>query len=155
NGLPEGAASGLDGAVFGFATAVTALTAIAFGLVSSFGVRIDHAVGALVNPGRVTASADARRASAALVIVETALAIVLLTAAGLVLRSFGHLLSVDPGFRVDHVLTMNVTMPAARYRTPASRGAFQARLLDTLRHTAGVEDAGTAAVVPLTGNNWT
>ena len=97
--------------VLGFTAGLTLLTALVFGLISAFGVRFDAAAGALTNPGRVTASAGARRASAVLVVVETALAIVLLTGAGLVLRSFARLLAVDPGFQTEGVLTLDIGCP--------------------------------------------
>jgi len=103
----------------------------------------------------VTASASARRASSALVIVETALAIVLLTGAGLVLRSFARLLSVDPGFSTGHVLAMDVVLPEARYKEPAACLAFYTRAFEALRRVNGIESVGGAVVTPLTGNNWT
>src|SRR5260221_4662114 len=105
--LPELAVIGIDRAVLTFAAGVTLATTLGFGLISAFAIRVDDAAGALVNPGRVTASVGARRASAALVVMETALAIVLLTGAGLVLRSFWRLLAVDPGFNTAHVLTLD------------------------------------------------
>ena len=117
---------------------------------------MDNAAGALVNPGRVTAGGAARRASSALVVVEIALAIVLLTGAGLVLRSFARLLAVDPGFtrgaRAD--ASTSRCRPIATVEPPA-RGAFYTRAFDALSHLDGVESAGAAAVMPLTGNNWT
>jgi putative ABC transport system permease protein len=153
--LPELGAIGVDGTLLAFTAGLTAVTTVAFGLISAFGIRVDNAVGALVNPGRVTASAAARRASSLLVVVETALAIVLLTGAGLVLRSFSRLLAVDPGFKTDHVLTVDIALPADRYRAVPSREAFYARAFDGLRRIDGVEAIGAAAVTPLTGNNWT
>ena len=153
--LPELAAVGIDGRVLAFTAGLTALTTILFGVISAFGVRVDSAVGALVNPGRVTANAAARRASSVLVVAETALAIVLLTGAGLVLRSFTRLLAVDPGFTVERVLTLDIALPADRYREVPAREAFYARALDGLRRVNGVEAVGAAVVMPLTGNNWT
>jgi putative ABC transport system permease protein len=153
--LPEMGAIGIDGRVLAFTAGLTALTTILFGVISAFGVRVDNAVGALVNPGRVTASAAARRASSVLVVAETALAIILLTGAGLVLRSFSRLLAVDPGFKTERVLTLDIALPADRYREAPSREAFYTRVFDALRRMDGVEAAGSAAVMPLTGNNWT
>ena len=152
--LPELSAIGVDRTVLGFTVALTLLTALVFGLISAFGVRVDRAVG-LTNPGRVTASAGARRASAVLVVVETALAIVLLTGAGLVLRSFARLLAVDPGFRTEGVLTLEMALPADRYRDAGARATFYDRAFGDLRALKGVEAVGAAAVTPLTGNNWT
>jgi putative ABC transport system permease protein len=153
--LPELGAIGVDATVLAFTAGLAALTTLLFGLIAAFGTSIDRATGALVNPGRVTASTGARRASSALVVVETALAIVLLTGAGLVLRSFARLLAVDPGFSADHVLTLDIALPGDRYREVAPRDAFYARAFDRLRRVDGIVEAGAAAVTPLTGNNWT
>jgi putative ABC transport system permease protein len=153
--LPAASTIGVDRLVLAFTAGLTLLTTIVFGVVPALGIRIDNAAGALVNPGRVTAGGAARRASSALVVVETALAIVLLTGAGLVLRSFARLLAVDPGFRTARVLTLDIELPAERYRAEPARTAFYARALDALRHLKGVEAAGAAVVMPLTGNNWT
>jgi predicted permease len=153
--LPELAAIEMDGAVLAFTAGLTLLTALVFGLISAFGVGIDAAAGALTNPGRVTASPGARRASAVLVVVETALAIVLLTGAGLVLRSFARLLAVDPGFQTDGVLTLEIVLPSDRYRDAGARSAFYDRAFGDLRALNTVEAVGSAAVTPLTGNNWT
>ncbi len=153
--LPSLTEVGVDRTVLAFTAVVTLLTTCVFGAISAFGVRLDNAAGALVNPGRVTAGAGARNASSALVVLETALAIVLLTGAGLVLRSFAHLLSVDPGFNVDRVLTLEIVLPAARYKDAAARSAFYTRAFDDLKRANGIESVGAATVVPLTGNNWT
>ena len=153
--LPELGAIEADPRLLAFTAGLTMATAIVFGLIPALGIRVDNAVGALVNPGRVTAGTAARRASAALVIVETALAIVLLTGAGLVLRSFTRLLSVDPGFTMDRVLTLDIALPADRYREVPSRAAFYQRAFETLARQEAVESAGAAVVIPLTGNNWT
>jgi putative ABC transport system permease protein len=153
--LPALGSMGIDGTVLAFTAGLTLLTTIAFGLISAFGIRVDNAVEALVNPGRVTASVAARRASAALVVVETALAIILLTGAGLVLRSFSRLLAVDPGFTAAGVLAFDIALPAERYREVAARDAFYARAFDGLRQVKGIEAVGAGVVMPLTGNNWT
>ena len=109
----------------------------------------------LVSPGRVTSGTAARRATSTLVVVEIALAIVLLTGAGLVLRSFANLLAVDPGFKTAHVLTLDIEVPADRYEPVEARQAFYRRAFEAIGHLPGVEAAGVAAVTPLTGNNWT
>ena len=153
--LPALGAVTVDRTVVAFAAAITVLTAIAFGLVTGFGVRMDIATAALVNPGRVTGAGSARSTASALVVVEMALAIVLLTGAGLVLRSFARLLSVDPGFVASHVLTLDLVLPADRYRDAGARSGFYTRAFDAVRHIEGVEAVGAATVMPLTGNNWT
>src|SRR6185295_12809090 len=110
---------------------------------------------ALVGQTRVSMSAAARRATSMLVVAEVALAVILLIGAGLILRSFARLLSVDPGFRVDRVAVLEIALPADRYRGVRTRQAFYQRAFAAIRAAAHVEHAGAAVVVPLTGNNWT
>ena len=100
-------------------------------------------------------SGSARRAASLLVAGEIALAGILLVGAGLTLRSFANLIAVDPGFRTSHVLTVQMTVPAARYPTPQAQVDFYARVFSALEALPEVEAAGAAAVTPLTGNNWT
>ncbi|HVT40761.1 MAG TPA: ABC transporter permease [Gemmatimonadaceae bacterium] len=145
----------INGTVLGFALGITVLATLAFSLVAALTVRSESAGAALVTGSRATMSVMARRATSGLVVAEIALATVLLVGAGLILRSFAGLLSVDPGFRYDHVLTLNIAVPADRYRDAGARDAFYARAFDALRAVPDVKDVGAAAVVPLTGNNWT
>jgi putative ABC transport system permease protein len=152
--LPELGTIGIDRVVLAFTAGLALVTTIVFGMAPALGIRVDNAAGALVNPGRVTAAASARRAASALVVIETALAILLLTGAGLVLRSFARLLAVNPGFQVERILTLDIALPPDRYREEPARTAFYARAFDALQRLKGIESAGTAIVMPLTGNNW-
>lgn len=145
---------GLDGTVLAFAALVSLGTSLVFGLFSGLGLRRDTTAGTLTSTRGTTGGAAARRASAVLVVAEIAIAIVLLTGAGLVLRSFANLLSVDPGFRTDNVLTLSIAAPPARYPDAPARAAFNRRVFDTIRALPGVQAVGTAAVMPLTGNVW-
>jgi hypothetical protein len=138
-----------------FTVGLTILTTLAFGLVAMLTVRLDSSASVLVGAGRTSAGAGARRAASGLVVAEVALAIVLLVGAGLIMRSFSGLLSVDPGFRYDRVMTMNVAVPPDQYRDTAAREGFYRSAFAALRAVPGVEDVGVAAVIPLTGNNWT
>ena len=145
----------IDGRVLAFTLGVSVATALLFGLVAALTVKRESASGALVAPGRATMSRSARRATSALVVVEIALAIVLLVGAGLILRSFVRLLAVDPGFRADRVMTMGIAVPPDRYKDADSRRGFHDRASAALRALPDVRDVGTAVVMPLTGNNWT
>jgi putative ABC transport system permease protein len=97
----------------------------------------------------------ARRASSGLAAAEMALAVVLLIAAGLTLRSFAKLVTIDPGFAADGVLTVQLGLPAGRYAEPPARADAYRRLFAALEALPQVVEAGGAAVTPLTGNNWT
>ena len=83
-----------------------------------------------------------------LVVLEVALALVLLTSAGLLIRSLVHLQRVDPGFSSTGLLTGSVTLPQSEYKTQEQWQAFNAELLDRLRRLPGVEDAAFGVGVP-------
>jgi predicted permease len=140
--------------VLAFTLGLTIATALVFGLVSALTTRSESGTGALV-ASRLTMGRVARRAASALVAVEVALAIVLLVGAGLILRTFARLSYIDPGFRVDGVMTVTAAVPADRYRDVPARQAFYARALQSLRALPDVAAVGVAQVTPLTGNNWT
>jgi len=140
--------------VLAFTLGIVAVTAVAFALVSAATVRSQTPAGALVVT-RVTMSRATRRAASALVAGELALAIVLLIAAGLILRSTARLNAVDPGFQIDHVLTFATSVPENRYRSPTALRAFYERAVQSIGALPEVTSVGNAAVVPLTGNNWT
>ena len=143
----------LDRTVLTFTAVITLATAVLFAVISSLSA--GRQGGLVVAPARVSSSAAVRRATSALVGAEVALAIVLLAGAGLVLRSFANLLAVDPGFRLEGVLTAVAIAPNDRYRDLAARGALQQQMFEVVGNIAGVQEVGAAAVTPLTGNNWT
>ena len=84
-----------------------------------------------------------------LVIGQVALSLLLLIGAGLLLHSFERLLSVDPGFEPDHVLTMNVSLPTAKYTKPEQQTAFFDEVLRRVSALPGVRDAAISAALPL------
>jgi len=145
----------INGVVLLFALAITVVTTLIFGAMAMLTVRLDGAASVLVAAGRTTFNSTVRRAASGLVVAEVALAIVLLVGAGLVMRTVAGLLSVDPGFRYDHVMTISIGIPADRYRDSLSRDGFYRSAFAALRAVPGVKEVGTAAVTPLTGNNWT
>ena len=145
----------VDATVLLFAAAISLVTTIAFSLFSALGFRKDNTMGTLVSPGRVTTGTAVRRATSTLVAVEIALALVLLSGAGLVLRSFSNLLAVDPGFATSGVLTAAFGAPFDKYREPGARAALHKRMFEAIERLPGVQAVGVAAVTPLTGNNWT
>jgi len=89
----------------------------------------------------------------ALAVSEIALALVLLAGGGLLVRSFSKLRAVDPGFRTDHLLTMDIALPAAKYPEGTLKPrAFYRDLLGRINSLPGVERAGAVSVLPLAGN---
>jgi putative ABC transport system permease protein len=146
--------AGVDGWVVGFAVGVAIAAAMLIAAAASVATWGDSASATLA-VGRTTASAPARRVASGIVVAEVALSVVLLFGAALIARSFARLQAVDPGFRVDGVTALDVTVPAERYGAAGSRRAFFDRAFPALRSVPGVQEAGAAVVTPLTGNNWT
>ena len=100
------------------------------------------------DPGR-------RRLRAVLVAAETALALVLLAGAGLMINSFVRLVSVDGGFKSEGVLVVPVDLPASRYPSPQQQRTFFDRLTAELKSIPGVEEVGSVSHLPLGGSdNW-
>jgi len=86
------------------------------------------------------------------VVAEAALAVVLLAGSGLLLRSFVKLLAVDPGFRPESVLTMQVALPSSTYAKPEQQRAFFQELVGRVQHLPGVQAAGAISNLPLSGS---
>jgi putative ABC transport system permease protein len=84
-----------------------------------------------------------------LVVIEIALSLVLLAGAGLMLRSLASIMSLDLGFRPDHLLTMNISLPDLRYETTQQIESFNTRLLEDLQHLPGVLSASLSTALPM------
>jgi predicted permease len=153
--VPALKAVGLNPTVAIFTLTASVVAAILFSALSCVSLANQGRSGALAAARGTSISTGARRAASWLVAAEIALAGILLVGAGLTLRSFANMIAVDPGFRIDNVLTVQLTLPAARYRTPDTVVDFYSRAQRALEDLPGVNHAGTAEVVPLTGNNWT
>ena len=96
-----------------------------------------------------TRGGSGRRTGHLLVAAELALAFSVLVGAGLLVRSFARVTAVDPGFGVDHRLTLRVSLPVARYRDAPQRAAFYAQLFERLAALPGVRAAGGVSELPL------
>jgi putative ABC transport system permease protein len=140
----------VDGRVLAFTFGVSLVTGILFGLIPALAASNPDLNETLKDGGRTgTGSIRRARARNAFVIAEIALALVLLVGAGLVLKSFLRLQSVDPGFNPDGVLTMRLMLPFEIYQTPDARSAFYQQVLERIKQSPGVEAAGAASRVPL------
>lgn len=134
-----------------FSVAIVVGTALLFGLVPLLQLRRGSASGALVGTGRpTTGSLPERRILDGLVVVEIALATVLLVAGGLLLRAYGNLRDVDPGFRVDGVATFRLSLPAEKYRDGLAQRRLYETLIARLEALPGVSDAGAVTCAPFT-----
>ncbi len=145
----------VDATVFAFTAAIALLTGLVFGLVPALaGSRVDLNRGLRESSRGASGTRRDRRVRRALVVSEIALAVVLLTGAGLLLRSFRKLREVEPGFRPEHVLTLRVELPAARYEKISRQRLFRARLLDSVNEIPGVR-AAYVSELPMSGESLT
>jgi putative ABC transport system permease protein len=151
-GIPRLSDVGVDAPVLAFTVAATLVTGLLFGLAPAWQIsRGQSLADRLHERGRSgLSSRRSRRLRGALVIVETALAVVLLAGAVLLVRSFALLSRVDPGFVVGHALTFNVSLPDAQYDTDAKRGAFYDDARARLKAVPGVTGVGVVLAVPPT-----
>jgi putative ABC transport system permease protein len=150
--LPGAAAIRLDGTVLLFTIALSMVTGIVFGLAPALGASRPDVAEALRASGE-GASLVLRRSAVsrgALVMGQIALSMVLLIGAALLIRSFARLRGVDPGFTPDHLLTMKIALPAARYDTEAKRAAFFSDAVARLQSIPGVSGAAMAMTLPTT-----
>jgi predicted permease len=135
--------------VVAFTAGIAALVGLFIGLVPALAASTPDVRLALQDAGRgTTASPSRRRMRSALVVSEVALAVVLTVGAGLLIRSFSTLLAVDPGFRSENLLTLQVTLPD-RLTTPEARQAFYDEMFATLEALPGVTAAGGTTRLPL------
>jgi predicted permease len=154
-GLPRLPGMGIDGQVLLFTLGVCALTSAVFGSLPALGAaRVDLSAG-LKAGGRGTAGgAAAFRLRTLLVIAEVAVALVLLTGAGLLARSFRRLAGVEPGFRAEHVLTLRLELPESRYRDLEPQRRFRQRLLAAVDALPGAR-AAMISELPMSGDHVT
>ncbi len=152
--LPGAVDASLHPAVLLFTIGLAVVAGLVFGLAPAVAVLRGNAADFLKEDGgtRGTAGRSATRMRGALVVAETAFALMLLVGAGLLIRSFADLRGVDPGFSPDNVLTATLTLPQATYATPVDRGGFWSRLLDKARALPGVTAVGLTSNIPFSGN---
>ncbi|PYQ08079.1 MAG: hypothetical protein DMF82_02240 [Acidobacteria bacterium] len=149
-GLPRLAAVALGGRVLAFSAVLSLLTGALFGLVPALEASRTPVAGALQENGRTTSAGPrARRARRFLIVSEVALALVLLTGAGLLIRSFLRVMAVDPGFDPQSVAVMRINLDQATYKTAAHSREFYRALLARLETLPGVTAAGAVTALPL------
>jgi len=142
----------IGGSVIVFVLAASFLTTVLFGLVPAFQVSAMALHGQLQETGRSGTPGRLRlRLQSFFVTVEFALALVLLIGSGLLIRSFAKLLETNPGFRPDHVLTLNIPIPSERYTQATKVRQFYEQLLDRAGNIPGVRAVGLTSDLPLNG----
>jgi putative ABC transport system permease protein len=128
--------------VLAFTLAVSVATALLFGLAPTFQLTSRRFADALRHGASgVVRGGSGARLRKALVAAQMAISVVLLVSAGLLIRSVVHLQTIDIGFDADNLFSAQLSMPRAKYATPASREEFAEQLLDRVRSSAGVAAA--------------
>ena len=153
--LPRVADVTIDGRVLAFAAAVSMATALVTALLPAWRLGRNQQVSLRATGAATTADRHALRTRGVLLAVQVALSVALLVVTGLFPVSFTKLMRVDRGFSAEHVLAVDVALPASRYDKPASRVDVYDRVLAGIRALPGVESVAWASVVPLKGEDWT
>jgi putative ABC transport system permease protein len=145
----------MDWRVLAFAVASSVASALLAAIVPAFGSwRVPPAL-ALGDGGRsATGGPDRRRLLGALIVAETALTLVLLTGAGLVIRNFVRLQNAPLGFEASGLLVTELTFPPARYASAPARAEIASRIVERVRGVPGVKLAAVTTVNPLGGGTW-
>jgi putative ABC transport system permease protein len=156
NSLPRSAEVAVDGRVLLFALGVSTLTGLLFGSAPALSLAHAGLGDSLRQAGRAhTGGLDRRHVRSGIVVLEIAMALVLLVGAGLLLRSFDRLLRVNPGFTADHVLTARVTLPDNAYATPEKQVRFVSDGLAQLSALPGVTNVAVVDYLPFSHSDAT
>src|SRR4030095_8217352 len=123
-----------------FTLAISLLTGLLFGLLPAWSASRSGLSEALKEGGRSATAGGARqRLRSAFVVVELAVALVLLVGAGLLIKTFWKLRSVEPGFNPNHLITMRVQLPDTRYKNVAPQTRFRTQVLAGVNALPGVK----------------
>jgi putative ABC transport system permease protein len=150
-GIPRADQIAIDGVVLGFAIAASLLTSVVFGVVPALHLSRQDLNDALREGGKQQGAAAGRGARESLIAAEVALSVVLLVGAGLLIRSLQQLEDVDPGFDAGQVITMEVSLPLARY-PEGDQMPFYQQLEERVAGIAGVRSVGAINILPLSSN---
>ncbi len=145
----------LDWRVLSFTVGITLLTTLLTGLAPALSLSTPNLTSALKEGGQKSGAGQGGHTRGALVVAEVALALVLVVGAGLMVRSFGALQQVDPGFDPNNILSLSVSLPGSKYPEGAQARAFFEQAEQRIRRLPGVIAVGSTTVPALRGSNWT
>ena len=149
--IPRASEIGMDWRVLAFAAAASLLTAGLFGLAPALQLARTDVQSGLRDGTRDGGSAANSRLRSGLIALEVALAVVLLVGAGLIAQHFTRLVRTAPGFATSQVLTLQLSLPTARY-AEGTQIAFYEQLYERLQRLPGVDTVGAVNILPLSGN---
>jgi putative ABC transport system permease protein len=150
--LPSEANVRIDMRVLLFTLAISVVTGIVFGLAPALQAASPRLAESMKEGGRGTTTGGARgRLRSALVITETALAFILLTGAGLLIRSFDQLMNVHTGFDTTNVLTMSLPLSPTKIKDADQAVSFMKRVMDSTGALPGIREVSITSALPLQG----
>ncbi len=149
--IPPTAHVRIDATVLGFTLLISVVTGVLFGLAPALRTMKLNLSESLKEGGRSGSESGRSRTRNILVVLESAVAVVLLIGAGLLIRSLVQLQNVSPGFDAHNVLTMRVDLPRAKYDKPEKAANFFSQLESRLAGLPGVETVGLISELPLSG----
>lgn len=153
--LPRAAEIALDGRALAFTLVLALGTGVIFGLAPALQSLRVNLVEALKDGSRGASDGGRRHwVRNTLVVLEVALALMLLSGAGLLMRSFLQLSAASPGFNPHHALWVSVGLPRAKYDTPAKQNTVIEALLERFRALPGVTSVGVSHVMPFSGSDY-
>jgi len=153
--IPRLAETGIDAGVMLFTFGISVLTGILFGIAPAFQSSHINPNGALRESGSTVTSGRSRQTlRAGLFVSEVAMAMVLVVACGLLIRSLLKAQAVNPGFNADHVLALDVLLPPHQYQTDEQKAHFFEQALQRIRALPGVTSASAVHCPPLIGTCW-
>jgi predicted permease len=142
----------IDPFVLAFTAVVTALAAVLLGILPTLRLTSPDLLATLSRSARgASAGRERNRARQTLVVVQTALALILLVGSGLMVRSFQNMRALEPGFEPRNAFTFRISLPVSRYPDAERVTQFHAQLVERLRGVPGVEEAGASSHAPLAG----
>lgn len=151
--LPRLSEIGVDSRVLVFTLGISLLTGLLFGLLPAWSASRSRVAETLKEGGRSATAGGARqRLRNTFVVVELAVALVLLVGAGLLIKTFWKLRSVESGFNPDHLITMRVELPETRYKDVAPQTRFRTQILAGMNSLPGVH-AAMVSELPLSGDS--
>ena len=155
DGLPRLQDITIDPIVLLFTVAVSVLAGILFGVIPIFKFATPYLAGALKEGGRLSSAGRERhRARNTLVVAEIGLAVVLLVASGLMIRTFVAMRRVDPGFtRSDEVLTLRISIPETLIKDPDQTARTHEQIVRRIEHVPGVISVGVSSSITMDGND--
>jgi len=149
--FPRAGAVTIDGRVLVFSLVVTLFAGLALGIAPAIQhTRTDLSSG-LKEGGRTAGTTARNRVRGLLIVAEVALSLMLLVGAGLLIRSFARLRGVDPGFDVNHLLAVRLSLPAKRYSSSESVKIFYDKLAPRIAALPGIEEVSAVSALPLSG----